>query len=347
MAISPALSRRQWLEQAGAFGIGAAAVGTGFSAEPPTPQAALSDHEVLEAAPWAKRYGLGCVAFQNRLWVLGGTGTLHNGTQMNDVWSSGDGVQWRQELRSAPWSPRWSHAVFAFAGKLWLIGGLASVEPIRNLNDIWSSPDGRRWTCELADAPWPARHVWATTIHRERMYILGGASDGSHYYQDVISSNDGIHWRIEPCKGPWFEKRKTSAAASYEGKIFLAGGSTLEPSPHLLNDVWSSADGRAWSLLMAHAPWAPRCCHFLFVYRQKLWMVGGDFGAAHYGTDLWSTKTGKDWKLETSHYAWPPRHANGIAVFRDKVWILGGTSDSWGRSSRNDVWTLELTTPRL
>src|SRR5262249_5746832 len=131
----------------------------------------LKYQQVLERAPWPARYGLGMVVFHDRLWVLGGTRTWRNGDQLNDVWSSEDGRHWRQELKSAPWQPRWVHATFAFADALWVIGGLASVDPIRNLNDIWSSPDGKKWTREVADAPWPARHVWATTIHQDRLYL--------------------------------------------------------------------------------------------------------------------------------------------------------------------------------
>ena len=118
------------------------------------------------------------------------------------------------------------------------------------------------------------------------MYLLGGASDGTHYYQGVISSDDGTRWRLETIQGPWFEKRKTLAAASYRDQIFLSGGSVIEPSPHMLNDCWSSDDGRTWACATPQSPWAPRCCHFLVDYRGRLWLVGGDMGANGYATDL-------------------------------------------------------------
>ena len=139
-----ALSRRLWLREAGMLGIGAAASTPGHSTAQAAERSDLTFRQNSNSAPWSTRYGLGCVVFQDRLWVLGGTVTLHDGTQTNDVWSSEDGSNWRQETASAPWTPRWGHAVFAFVGKLWVIGGLASVEPIRNLNDIWSSPDGKK-----------------------------------------------------------------------------------------------------------------------------------------------------------------------------------------------------------
>ena len=150
-----------------------------------------------ESAPWSPRYGLGAVVFTNRLWVLGGTGTLHDGDQLNDVWSSADGIDWRCEVERAPWSPRWCHAAFALAGRLWVVGGLASVDPIRNLNDLWSSNRWQDLDPRVGCRAMAGAARLATTIHNERTYLLGGATDGATYYRDVLSSPDGTHWRQE------------------------------------------------------------------------------------------------------------------------------------------------------
>ena len=346
---SPFLSRRDWLKVTGALGFGVAASNVAMSMPSGPEKCDLTYHQVLDAAPWSTRYGLGCVVFQDRLWVLGGTGTAHNGTQVNDVWSSVDGLNWRQELASAPWHPRWGHAVFGFAGKLWVIGGLASVEPIRNLNDIWSSPDGKKWTLEVSDAPWKGRHVWATTTHRDRLYLLGGATDGSGSYQDVLSSEDGVHWRSEIVRGSWFVGRKYHAAASYLGRILLAAGGTNDSSQfggtRYLDDVWSSEEGRAWTCIAPHAPWSPRLGHALVIYGERLWLVGGELSSRGYAMDLWSTVNGQDWKQETDQFAWPARGSGGTVVFKNKVWIMGGSHRDWPRrdgQSLNDIWTFQV-----
>ncbi|HPO07783.1 MAG TPA: hypothetical protein PLZ55_03880, partial [bacterium] len=238
------LSRRDWLRNTGTLGLGA--IASAFVTSPAVGEEkdSLIYRQVLDSAPWSPRHGLGVLVFQDRLWVLGGTATAENGTQCNDVWSSEDGLQWRRELDTAPWQPRWGHAVFVFRNKLWVIGGLASVNPIHNLNDIWSSPDGKNWTLEVADAPWAARHVWAWTTHRDRMYLIGGATDGSRTYRDVISSEDGVHWRIENIHEPWFIERKYHAAASYGDRLYVAGGVINDDSQLLggryLGDEWSS-----------------------------------------------------------------------------------------------------------
>ncbi len=301
--------------------------------------------EVLKSAPWPERYGLGVVVFQDRLWVLGGTDTPESGAQLNDIWSSDDGLHWRQELANAPWRPRWNHAVFAFKGKIWVIGGLASVNPDINLNDIWSSSDGKVWTLEVAEAPWVGRHVWSWMTHRDRMYLIGGATDGSTYYQDVISSEDGVHWRSEVILRSWFSARKNFAAASYEGRIFLAAGKDLDP----LNDVWSSETGETWDCLLNAAPWSSRTGALFIVYNGKLWLMGGEAPALVKNkipgpllTDLWTTTNGKDWKKETDQAGWPVRYVlpTGMIVFRNKVWLLGGSRQSRGKGV-NDIWTFE------
>ncbi len=344
----PLLHRRDWLKTTGTLGLGAAASAVALSSATGAEKRGLTYRKILDSAPWSPRSGMGAVVFQNRLWLLGGTGTAKNGTQLNDVWSSEDGLHWRQELASAPWQPRWNHATFVHAGKLWVIGGLASVDPLLNLNDIWSSPDGKKWTREVADAPWTGRHVWAWTNHRNRMYLLGGATDGARTYRDVLSSDDGIDWQLAPVRDPWFVKRKYHAAASYRGQIFLAGGIVNDKSQlygsRYLDDVWTSKDGLVWNCQESPVPWKARGAHTLVVYKERLWLVGGELQSRYYAEDMWSTTSGTDWRQETDQLAWPGRIFGGVVVFKNKVWIMGGSHRDWPKregSSLNDIWTFE------
>lgn len=346
------LPRGERPKAADALGLGAAAFDAALPPAADVEQSMLTYHKILDSAPWSPRYGLGALVFRNRLWVLGGTATAQNGTQFNDVWSSEDGIHWRQELASAPWQPRWNHATFVLGDRLWVVGGLASVDPIHNLNDIWSSQDGRRWTLEVPDAPWTGRHVWAWTTHRKRAYLLGGATDGSHTYQDVLSSDDGIHWRLATIHGPWFVERKYHAAASYRGRIFLAAGIINDDvelyGSRYLSDVWSSQDGRSWSCLASPAPWPARGAHGLVVYSGRLWLVGGELQSRYYAMDIWSTANGRDWRRETDRFAFQGRTFGGLVAFKKRVWILGGAHRDWPKRegpSLNDIWTFEARSP--
>jgi len=51
------------------------------------------------AAPWAARYGHGGVAYDGKIWVLGGIGS--DGNRLNDVWYSSDGENWSMATAAA------------------------------------------------------------------------------------------------------------------------------------------------------------------------------------------------------------------------------------------------------
>jgi len=68
--------------------------------------------------------------------MIGGWGE----TQLNDIWSSDDAINWVKESSNADFSERSGHQVVLFKDKLWLIGGWDRAAT----NDIWSSDNGNR-----------------------------------------------------------------------------------------------------------------------------------------------------------------------------------------------------------
>ncbi len=300
---------------------------------------------VAHAATWSPRYGHACVAWQDRLWLLGGTETCDAGRQCNDVWSSADGLDWTRVTGAAPWAPRWGHAVFAIGGAMVLIGGLDSVSPIHNCADIWITHDGADWTLISERAPWTPRHVWATATTEQAIWLIGGATDGQLYHNDVWRATDGRTWSDAEAQVPRFAPRKCHAAAALGETLWVAGGSVRDAdAPHgarYVNDVWRSADGSNWQLVKAHAPWRPRCFHHLLACHSALWLVGGNFGGAVYSDEIWRSTDGAHWQ-QAGHFPWEPRHAETMTIFRDRVWVMGGTSTSRGTSAHNDVWTWSL-----
>ena len=65
---------------------------------------------VTATAPWSGRSGHQSVAFDNKMWVIGGNYT-------NDVWSSPDGSNWTQVTAHAAWSERTGHQSVVFDKK--------------------------------------------------------------------------------------------------------------------------------------------------------------------------------------------------------------------------------------
>ena len=51
--------------------------------------------QAVHAAPWSPREGAKAIVFKGRIYLIGGG--LLDGPLSNDVWSSGNGVEWVQE----------------------------------------------------------------------------------------------------------------------------------------------------------------------------------------------------------------------------------------------------------
>ena len=146
-----------------------------------------------EAAPWSPRNGHAAVVHGGRIWVLGGWGRREDGTEgnLNDVWSSADGVRWERASGRIPWAPRNHHTTLEYGGWLWVIGGWGQAGSQEgNLNDVWFSKDGASWRPATGQAPWLPRNGHTSVVFRNRMWVIGGWSHliGGASVNDLWSS---------------------------------------------------------------------------------------------------------------------------------------------------------------
>jgi N-acetylneuraminic acid mutarotase len=186
------------------------------------------------------RSGFGTVAFNGKLWVIGGCVSATN--CLNDVWSSVDGVAWTNEVLSAPFSERGVGAI-VFNNALWVLGGETSAGvPI---DDAWRSIDGINWTLQSRGAHASPRTRSVFQVLNGRLYVVGGVSNGNYTtgvrYNDVWSSADGLTWRQDLANGP-FSPRSLSSLIAHNNELWLIGGFNAD----VLNDVWRSTDGVNW-----------------------------------------------------------------------------------------------------
>ncbi len=134
---------------------------------------------VTAEAPWSARNNLAATVFGGRIWVSGGWGQDADGKEGNldDVWSSADGIRWRQDAEHAPWRPRNNHTMAVYDGRLWVIGGWGegNVEE-GNLGDVWSTEDGEVWHPVTAQAPWLPRNAHTTVVYDDKLWVIGGWS---------------------------------------------------------------------------------------------------------------------------------------------------------------------------
>lgn len=125
-----------------------------------------------------------------------------------------------------------------------------------------------------------------------------------------------------------FAARDGAGALTYKGKMWLLGGWNPGDKvnfPKVCNsEVWSSVDGKDWKLETKQAPWEGRHCGGYVVFKDKMWIVGGDCNQGHYQYDVWNSTDGVKWDLVTDKLPWGPRVLHYTVVFKDKIWIMGG-----------------------
>ena len=156
-----------------------------------------------------------------------------------------------------------------------------------------------------------------------------------------------------------YAPRDGAGALTFEGKMFLLGGwhpGNKRDFPRICNnEVWSSSDGRQWDLIKPNTfldqqfdptrDWEGRHTGGCIVYRDKMWLVGGDVNQGHYQADIWNSADGVVWTLVNPGppAPWGPRALHHTLVFNDQIWVLGGqTMPAFAPSKEvfyRDIWT--------
>lgn len=254
------------------------------------------------------------------------------------------GPDWVRETAGAPWQARDSQGETVFGGRMWLFGGwFNSFEaPPR---DVWSSADGRSWRHETGTAPWLHSDLPMSLTFGGRMWMMGGWYNGrlpGHSASNAVwSSRDGKEWRQETARAGW-SPRLAAATVEFRGRMWILGGTEdyyFGDRKSLKNDVWSSADGKTWTMATADAGWAPRAYHQAVVLDGKMWVFGGGNYVPEYQAynDVWSSEDGVHWTQVTAAAPWPPRLWFSAVSYQGHMWVLGGWSrvpeTNWG-----DVW---------
>ncbi len=223
---------------------------------------------------------------------------------------------------------------------LWIMGGwFTPREP--NPRDVWKSPDGKKWERVTEEAPWEHSDLPASLVFQDRMWMMGGRKlPGSHCSNQVWASANGEDWELVNPSAPW-RARLAPGFAVFKNRMWLMGGT--EDFYHnndttMMNDVWSSSDGKNWKLEAEEAPWSKRAHGQAIVFKDKIWMMGGGSRApkAIPVNDVWCSSDGKNWELVTESAAWKPRLWFSAVVYRDHMWVLGGWSEEDG--NYGDVW---------
>jgi len=200
----------------------------------------------IEKAP---EFGTRAVVFKGKIWMSGGAdvyntylpdGTLNPNREIvwkNCVFSSSDGINWKEESTNSCFSVRSDHSMIVYDDKVWIIFGQSGP----NKNDVWNSTDGVTWNL-VSTAPFRARHVSETIIFRNKIWVFGGFAfnDSNHpvLLDDVWNTSDGILWKEVSHSAP-FGRRMEHRVTVFNGRIFLIGGMCgTFPDQLAKNDIW-------------------------------------------------------------------------------------------------------------
>ncbi|WP_108126171.1 Kelch repeat-containing protein [Saccharospirillum mangrovi] len=281
------------------------------------------------------------------LWLIGGD---LRGYFLNDTWSSSDGEHWQHRSAQADFFARRYHQVVSFddgtGEQLWLIGGNDS---LRNLNDLWTSPDGLNWTPVDVnqEAFFTPRSSHGAVVFNDQLWVIGG-TDGNNALNDVWSSPNGITWteHTQPAGSERFSPRLYPQVVVFnagdgEGdKLWVIGGSNNA-------DVWSSVDGDTWTKHNSNLP-AGQTEHQVVVFDngngKALWLLGRDGNGA---AAIWTSTNGETWTDVTIELleGTPnlPTNSHQAVVFDQHLWVIGGqdpVSNNVWVSSDGSTWKL-------
>ncbi|MEW4923525.1 hypothetical protein [Algibacter sp. 2305UL17-15] len=220
-------------------------------------------------------------------------------------------------------SVRTGFSTVVFQNKIWVIAGqFFDGNQYVNKNDVWFSEDGENWQKAIENAQFPVRHLHASIVFDNKIWVIGGRGDGNDpedFYNDVWYSNDGINW-IEATSNA-FSGRHDHALATFDNKIWMIGGWNLSEGSK--NDVWYSKDGVTWVQATSGAPFPKRSSHSVVVFEDKLWVIAGS-GNGTYLNDVWYSNDGVTWEAATNEASFSKRNNLVTAVFNDKIWVVAG-----------------------
>jgi len=247
---------------------------------------------------------------------------------------------WVRVTSDAQWQPRDSHGMLVYNDHMWILGGWFSPR-LPNPRDVWKSPDGKQWTRAVEAAPWVHSDLSAAMVFNDKMWVMGGRKlPGAENSNKVWSSTDGTHWTLETENAGWCP-RVSAMYVVFKDKMWVMGGTENfydHREAMVKNDVWSSADGKHWERITAHAGWSRRAHGQALVFDGKIWVLGGGLWHPQHvaRNDVWCSEDGVRWTQVANTAPWAPRIWFASVVYRARMWVLGG----WSKEHDNfgDIW---------
>jgi len=205
-------------------------------------------------------------------------------------------------------------------------------------------------TLASAVEAWSPAEISGARVFDAAVGISGSEAASSYEWQRLVTTiapdwiqRDGNTLTYLPATGRFW------MVAGWNGYPPPDGFDYVDPAlglvPHATtNEVWSSGDGLRWRKDLAddHPGFDRRHGHATLMWRDKLWMIGGDWWRQEYNHDVVSSPDGVNWTVEVAQTPWPDRAVLVAGVYDDKLWVVGGQTLDGPREDfvyHNDVWS--------
>lgn len=123
---------------------------------------------------------------------------------------------------------------------------------------------------------------------------------------------------------------------------------TIHPPLNTTNEVWSSPNAMDWTLELPHdhGQFQRRHAHNTLVWKDRLWVLGGDAHQGFDNHDVLSSADGLTWveELPPGTPPWAPRSLQFSGVFRGRLWTGGGQTLIGPEADyvfHNDLWVTD------
>ncbi len=227
------------------------------------------------------------------------------------------GRTWTQVTTSAPFGSKGAFASAEYREKLWLIGGTGNSGPY---GEAWYTSDGITWNRESSAEMVPQRMGASSAVFKDAIWIIGGITEKTLTpNNDIWYSSNGINWS-EIQTASEFSPRSGQGTVVFKDRLWVIGGDLGNRSNNFTSDVWYSSDGISWEQATPAAGFSPRTRLSSFVYKEKIWIIGG-WNDIEHPNDVWNSDDGIHWTKVIESAGFPKGLFHAV-VFDNRIWVI-------------------------
>lgn len=177
---------------------------------------------------------------------------------------------------------------------------------------------GYKWTQLTSNAAYPKSYNFQIFSIRDTLWVM--------HHDGIWFSLDGKEWIKSPLENilkgnafldyVWF-KNALYSIGTFEGNI---------ERYKLTSSIYRTTDMKTWQTLAIESNLPKRFFYHPFVFKDKLWIIGGNDETNTF-SDVWNSADGVKWVKQANNLPFGKREQSQFVLFNEKIFMLN-----------NDVW---------